>query len=186
MPYDILTIEGEEIQSVLEVGSPGPGVPPGGSTGQTIQKQSAADFDTIWVTPASISLPAVGVAGTYGDTSHYPVITTDPQGRVSGVTVQPVPAGLPPGWINVKSAPYNALGNSIADDTAAIQAAINALTQTGTARGGTIYFPRSTIPRLSQFQRLSLAGAGDRVQQCGVRWCPSRLLSWHCWLRLLQ
>jgi hypothetical protein len=159
MPYDILTIEGEEIQSVLEVGSPGlpgaqgppgipgtpgapgapgqvgppgPGVPPGGSTGQALQKQSAADFDTIWVTPAAggvtkfntrtgditlstadvttalgyspvsaarqiltgsgltgggdlssdrtLSLPAVGTAGTYGDTTHYPVITTDPQG----------------------------------------------------------------------------------------------------------
>jgi hypothetical protein len=223
MPYDILTIEGEEIQSVLEVGSPGlpgaqgppgipgtpgapgtpgsagppgpvgPGVPPGGSTGQALQKQSAADFDTVWVTPAAggvtkfntrtgditlstadvttalgytpastarqiltgsgltgggdlsidrtLSLAAVGTAGTYGDTTHYPVITTDPQGRVSGVTVQPVPAGLPSGWINVKSAPYNAIGNGIADDTAAIQAAINALTQTGTARGGTIYFP---------------------------------------------
>jgi hypothetical protein len=223
MPYDILTIEGEEIQSVLEVGSPGlpgaqgppgipgspgapgtpgsvgppgptgPGVPLGGTTGQALQKKSAADFDTIWVTPAAggvtkfntrtgdivlsladvtgalgytpasatrqvltgsgltgggdlsadrtLSLSAVGTAGTYGDTSHYPVITTDPQGRVSGVTVQPLSAGLPSGWINVKSAPYNALGNGVADDTAAIQAAINALTQTGTARGGTIYFP---------------------------------------------
>jgi hypothetical protein len=53
-------------------------------------------------------------------------------------------SGVPPGWVNVKDAAYGALGNGIADDTAAIQAAINSLTQTGVARGGTVYFPPGT------------------------------------------
>jgi hypothetical protein len=34
----------------------------------------------------TLSLPATGTAGTYGDASHVPAITTDAQGRASGVT----------------------------------------------------------------------------------------------------
>ncbi len=45
---------------------------------------------------------------------------------------------LPPSWVNVKDAPYNATGNGVADDTAAIQAAIN---DTWNAGGGTVYLP---------------------------------------------
>jgi hypothetical protein len=41
------------------------------------------------------------------------------------------------GFINVKSHPYNATGNGVTDDTAAIQAAIDALPSTG----GTAFFP---------------------------------------------
>lgn len=36
----------------------------------------------------TISMPTVGTANTYGSASQYPVITTDAQGRVSGVTLQ--------------------------------------------------------------------------------------------------
>lgn len=43
--------------------------------------------------------------------------------------------------INVKGAPYNAVGNGIADDTAAIQAAINAASGTS---GKIVYFPTGT------------------------------------------
>jgi hypothetical protein len=126
-------------------GPTGPGVPAGGTTGQTLQKATAADYDTQWVTPApggvtsfntrtgavsllsadvtgaltytpvaptrsvlagtgltgggdlsadrTLSLPAVGTAGTYGDATHYPVVTTDAQGRVTGVTTQAVSGG---------------------------------------------------------------------------------------------
>jgi hypothetical protein len=123
MPYDILTIEGEEIQSVLEVGSPGipgtqgppgipgspgapgtpgqvgppgPGVPPGGSTGQTLQKNSITDFDTIWVTPApggvtsfntrtgDITLSVDDVTGALGytDTARTGVSNTFTMGQI--------------------------------------------------------------------------------------------------------
>jgi hypothetical protein len=40
----------------------------------------------------TLSLPAVGTAGTYGDATHYPVLTTDAQGRVTAVTTQALPA----------------------------------------------------------------------------------------------
>ena len=46
-----------------------------------------------------------------------------------------------PTMINVKSAPYNAVGNGVTDDTAAIQAAITACQNAG---GGTVYFPLGT------------------------------------------
>jgi trimeric autotransporter adhesin len=42
----------------------------------------------------SISMPNVGTAGTYGNASQYPVITTDAQGRVSAVTLETVPGGV--------------------------------------------------------------------------------------------
>lgn len=48
------------------------------------------------------------------------------------------------GVINVKDAPYNAMGDGVTDDTAAIQAAINACAvgnQTSTRRGGDVYLP---------------------------------------------
>jgi hypothetical protein len=35
----------------------------------------------------TISMPNVGTAGTYGDSTHFPIITTDAQGRVTSVTV---------------------------------------------------------------------------------------------------
>jgi hypothetical protein len=126
-------------------GSPGPGVPAGGGAGQTLQKATAADFDTAWTTPTpggvtsfnervgaidllmadvagalgyvpvapsrsvlagtglagggdlsadrTLSLPAVGTSGTYGDAAHYPIVTTDAQGRVVGVSTQIVSSG---------------------------------------------------------------------------------------------
>src|SRR6185437_7942329 len=45
--------------------------------------------------------------------------------------------GLPPQWFNVRSSLYGATGDGTTDDTAAVQAAINAAGPTG----GTVYFP---------------------------------------------
>lgn len=39
------------------------------------------------------TLISVGIAGTYGDSTHYPVITTDSKGRVTSVTTQVVSGG---------------------------------------------------------------------------------------------
>jgi hypothetical protein len=39
-------------------GQVGPGVPPGGSTGQVLVKASAEDYDTQWVAPTFVVLAA--------------------------------------------------------------------------------------------------------------------------------
>ena len=49
-------------------------------------------------------------------------------------------------FVNVKAAPFNALGNDVADDRPAIQAAINAARDAG---GGTVFFPAG-IYRISE------------------------------------
>jgi hypothetical protein len=43
-------------------------------------------------TTGTISMPNIGIAGTYGNTSQYPIITTDAQGRVTGITLQTLSA----------------------------------------------------------------------------------------------
>ncbi len=41
----------------------------------------------------TISLPATGTAGTYGDNTHVPVVTTDAYGRVTGVSAVTISSG---------------------------------------------------------------------------------------------
>ncbi len=74
------------------------------------------------------------------------VDNTAPARHLAGATVsfvEPPAPGLGVGsilpWINVKNAPYSATGNSTTDDTAAIQAAINA---TDANRGGIVFLPQ--------------------------------------------
>jgi hypothetical protein len=50
-----------------------------------------------------------------------------------------VNAGSTVGYANVKLPPYNAVGDGVTDDSAAIQAAINAAYEVG---GGTVFFPK--------------------------------------------
>src|SRR5215468_1459546 len=61
-------------------GPAGPGVPTGGTTGQQLQKTSATDYATAWVTPPTIpttlppSGPAGGDLGAAGSTYPNPII----------------------------------------------------------------------------------------------------------------
>lgn len=62
--------------------------------------------------------------------------------------------------INVTASPYNATGNGTTDDSAAIQAAINAITNTG----GTIYFPRGIYKVAAAFHAVTGAYSATQVQ----------------------
>lgn len=42
------------------------------------------------------TLAAAGTAGTYGDSTHWAVVTTDSKGRVTSVSLQAAPTALPP------------------------------------------------------------------------------------------
>jgi hypothetical protein len=59
-----------------------------------------------WTTSGTVSMPNVGTAGTYGDATHIPAVTTDAQGRVSGVTTYTFAAAAPAG-VNVGDIQYN-------------------------------------------------------------------------------
>ena len=52
-----------------------------------------AGAGSTYATPA---LAAVGTAATVGDANHYPVVTTDAKGRVTGMTATALPAGVSP------------------------------------------------------------------------------------------
>jgi len=85
---------------------------------------------------ANTGLPNVGTAGTYGSATLVPVITTDPQGRVSSVTTAPITPGVTgTGTTNyiAKFTGNTALGNSIAFDNGATMG-VNTTTPTNMAK----------------------------------------------------
>jgi hypothetical protein len=57
--------------------------------------------------------------------------------RFAKLTDLTASSGTATGWINVKDSTYGAVGDGVTDDTAAIQAAANAIASTG----GVLYFP---------------------------------------------
>jgi len=61
IPGAVETTTGSTAPAVLTVGvgSPGVGVPSGGTTGQVLQKLSATNYDTGWTTPASAFITSV-------------------------------------------------------------------------------------------------------------------------------
>ncbi|QHW29730.1 carbohydrate-binding protein [Paenibacillus rhizovicinus] len=69
------------------------------------------------------------------------------------------PIALPANAISVKSSPYNAVGNGVADDTAAIQSAVNA----AASLGKNVYFPPGTYNQSDKItvpSGVSVYGAG--------------------------
>lgn len=81
-------------------------------------------------TPAANSIaPAAITAGSNGQ-----ILTTSGTATVWGSS-----AGGTNAFLNVKD--FGAVGNASTDDTAAIQSAINAVSNLSTARGGTVFFP---------------------------------------------
>ena len=70
-------------------------------------------------TSGTVSMPNIGTAGTYGDATHVPVITTDAQGRVTAVTNTTITAGT----INSVASSDNSL--AVTTTSGAVNAVIN-------------------------------------------------------------
>lgn len=75
---------------------------------------------------------------------------------------------VPTGWIDVTDTAYGAIGDGVTDDTAAIQRAINAVTQTSTRKGGTIYFPPGIYKCTSQLSANRANSKGNGVRFLGA------------------
>lgn len=60
----------------------------------------------------TVGLPNVGVAGTYGSAATVPVVTTDAQGRITGV----VNTAMTPAWANITGKPTT-LGGYVGTDS---------------------------------------------------------------------
>lgn len=117
--------------------------------------------------------PAIGAKGTafnknYGATATdvkingtQAVGTTDAIARIDHVHPTDTGRFRTEGIYNVKDSPYNASGNGVADDTTAIQSAIDAAEAAG---GGIVFFPAGTYiisSTLTITEPVSLVGEGS-------------------------
>jgi hypothetical protein len=95
--------------------------------------------------------------------STYPIVPIPPSQPVPPALLRPAMTAPLPGMINVKAAPYGATGNGIFDDTAAIQAALDA----NCGQPKNLYFPAGTY-RISNTLYLSHHSGGTcRKSQFG-------------------
>ena len=93
------------------------------------------------------TLIAVGTAGTYGDATHYPVITTDSKGRVISVSTQVVSGG--------GGGSFTAAGDLSGSSTSQTVAQISSAT-------GNINWAQTTSnPQIGQTQRTTDAPANN-------------------------
>ena len=98
--------------------------------------------------------------------STYPSVPIPPSQVVPPALTRPVMTAALPGMINVKAAPYLAKGNGVADDTMAIQAALDA--NCGVAPKA-IYFPAGTY-RVRDTLYLSHHAGGTCRKSIGGGW----------------
>jgi Pectate lyase superfamily protein len=116
------------------------------------------------VTPPITSITAGSNAVVTGGATPSVGVTAAPS--FSGpVTASSLIGDVPNGVFNVKSPPYNAAGNGTTDDTAAIQAAVNAAIA---AKGGTIYFPAGNYKVSSTITIASTGSVGIIVRGSGT------------------
>lgn len=117
---------------------------------------------SLWLPASAAPAPGPGVAALYS-----------PDGQtITGVTSTGGTTLVMRGstdWINVKAAPYNAVGDGVTDDTAALTAALAAVP----ANGGTVYLPAGDYLITSQL-KVSVTGTeivgggwGSRIRYDG-------------------
>jgi hypothetical protein len=80
--------------------------------------------------------------------------------------------------INIKEYPYNAVGDGVHDDTAAIQAALNFFSGTSSTRSGTIFFPFGIYKITSTLTFTGNQGASIRFQGDGTGATAGVTLLW--------
>ena len=115
-------IYGSHIQTTISAGAQGPpgeGVPPGGTAGQLLAKETATDFDTHWIDP-----PAGGGGGTVDVLWTGPEAPTDPTIELWADTdaVAPPGSGIPPTLFDAKG---DLIVASAADAAARLPAGTN-------------------------------------------------------------
>jgi hypothetical protein len=114
----------------------------------------------------TISMPNVGTAGTYGSASSVPVVTTDAQGRVSGVT---------PTAISVTSAAVSDFSEAVDDRVAALVVAGAGISATYSDPANTLTIA-STVTQYTDEQAQDAAAA--LIQNgTGISWTYSDVVN---------
>ncbi len=107
-----------------------------GGTGTVTSVTAGAGLSGgVITTTGTVSMPNVGTAGTYGSATQVPVITTDAQGRVSGVTNTTITVPTVSGTTNyvAKFTGASAIGNSTLFDNGTT-VGVNTATPTNMAK----------------------------------------------------
>lgn len=130
-------------------------VPSGGTTGQILAKTTDSNFELEW-----IDVPSVAAGGTTGQ-----VLAKASGANFDTHWVTAASGGSTGSFINVKDAAYGAVGDGVADDRAAIQAALDAVP----VGGGLVYFPPgdygigNTLEVKVEGTLIMGSGAGNRI-----------------------
>lgn len=109
----------------------------------------------------NLGLTAQTGASLIGITPTGTVTATNVQNAIAQLASVGISSAV---YINVKDAPYNAVGDGVANDTAAIQAAINACAST---LGGTVYLPAGSYKITSQLSVPVVVAGSANVRLLG-------------------
>lgn len=152
--------------------SPGNGLPPiNNKSGTYFTDQPTLDAVIVSATAAGVGLVFSATGGSPPSSVLYPVYA-DSTGKIEIAQIPDLSStyALRP-WVNVKEDAYGAKGDGVTDDTASIQAALNA-----TAVGGACYLPAVGAGLFYLFSTLSIP-PGVKLKGAGWFWKRDNLLA---------